>query len=282
MEDSLLDVYENFSSFWEHSLAHSDPRTKEWFLMQSPLPTLQLTALYLFLVYFGPMFMKNRSAFDCKLCLVIYNAFLVILNLYIFLELVICSTRAGYSYTCQKVVYSYEDNEYRIAKALWWYYISKCIEFMDTIFFILRKKNNQVSFLHVYHHATMFPLWWIGVKWVAGGCSFFGAQMNSFVHVVMYTYYGLSALGPAVQKYLWWKRYLTKLQLVQFVLGMAYALQSILLDCEFPLWMRWSLFFYSLSIMMLFLNFYYQAYMNTSRNKKSSSSNAAAVNKKHD
>ena len=38
--------------------------------------------------------------------------------------------------------------------------------------------------------------------------------MNSFVHVVMYTYYGVSALGPAVQKYLWWKRYLTRLQLV--------------------------------------------------------------------
>uniref|UniRef100_A0A1I8FQI0 Elongation of very long chain fatty acids protein n=1 Tax=Macrostomum lignano TaxID=282301 RepID=A0A1I8FQI0_9PLAT len=28
----------------------------------------------------------------------------------------------------------------RIAKALWWYYFSKCIEFMDTIFFVLRKK----------------------------------------------------------------------------------------------------------------------------------------------
>ena len=40
---------------------------------------------------------------------------------------------------------------------------------MDTIIFILRKKNDQVSFLHVYHHATMFSLWWIGVKWVAGG-----------------------------------------------------------------------------------------------------------------
>jgi elongation of very long chain fatty acids protein 4 len=57
----------------------------------------------------------------------------------------------------------------QIAKALWWYYFSKLIEFMDTIFFILRKKDSQVSFLHVYHHATMFPIWWIGVKWVPGG-----------------------------------------------------------------------------------------------------------------
>ena len=57
----------------------------------------------------------------------------------------------------------------QVAKALWWFYFSKLLEFMDTFFFILRKKNGQISFLHVYHHATMFPLWWIGIKWVAGG-----------------------------------------------------------------------------------------------------------------
>ena len=37
------------------------------------------------------------------------------------------------------------------------------------IFFLLRKKNNQVSFLHVYHHITMVCLWWIGIKWVPSG-----------------------------------------------------------------------------------------------------------------
>jgi len=57
----------------------------------------------------------------------------------------------------------------QIASALWWYYISKGVEFLDTVFFILRKKFTQVSFLHVYHHCTMFILWWIGMKWVPGG-----------------------------------------------------------------------------------------------------------------
>jgi hypothetical protein len=41
-------------------------------------------------------------------------------------------------------------------------------------------------------------------------------MVNSFIHVVMYSYYGLSALGPHMQKYLWWKRYLTMMQLVSF------------------------------------------------------------------
>ena len=42
-------------------------------------------------------------------------------------------------------------------------------------------------------------------------------MINSFIHVVMYTYYGIAALGPQYQKYLWWKRYLTIMQLVSTV-----------------------------------------------------------------
>lgn len=44
--------------------------------------------------------------------------------------------------------------------------------------------------------------------------AFFIGLLNTFVHIVMYSYYGLAALGPHMQKYLWWKRYLTSLQLV--------------------------------------------------------------------
>jgi len=72
---------------------------------------------------------------------------------------------------------------------------------------------------------------WNGAKYVAGGqCKFFLRTIicfilfihlalfviiiNSFIHVVMYGYYGLSACGPQIQKYLWWKRYLTQVQMV--------------------------------------------------------------------
>ena len=37
------------------------------------------------------------------------------------------------------------------------------------MFFILRKKNSQLTFLHVYHHGTMIFNWWAGVKYLAGG-----------------------------------------------------------------------------------------------------------------
>ncbi len=63
----------------------------------------------------------------------------------------------------------------------------------------------------------MFPFWWIGIRWVPGGAAYFGAMLNSLVHVFMYSYYLLAAMGPAYKKYLWWKPYITKMQLVRRV-----------------------------------------------------------------
>lgn len=45
--------------------------------------------------------------------------------------------------------------------------------------------------------------------------AYFGASLNSFVHIVMYSYYGLSSI-PALRPYLWWKKYITQMQLVGF------------------------------------------------------------------
>lgn len=63
-----------------------DPRVSNWLLMQSPWPTIQLTILYLLIVYWGPKFMKERKPIDSKPLLAIYNLALVALNLYIVLE----------------------------------------------------------------------------------------------------------------------------------------------------------------------------------------------------
>ncbi|GBN10894.1 Elongation of very long chain fatty acids protein 4 [Araneus ventricosus] len=138
-------------------------------------------------------------------------------------QLLICAMQRKYNWSCQLVDHSDNPYEVRIAKALWWYYFSKLLEFCDTFFFILRKKNNQLTFLHIYHHSTMFGLWWIGVKWVPGGSSLPGAMANSFVHVLMYLYYTLSAIGPAIQPYLWWKKYLTIIQLVRTVFSLYFT-----------------------------------------------------------
>lgn len=117
--------------------------------------------------------------------------------------------------------------------AVWFYYMCKLIELLDTVFFVLRKKQNQVTFLHVYHHTMMPFAGFIGVKYVGGRRNNFSSfslsnlnfdsgghttllgLINSFIHVIMYAYYMLAAMGPHMQKYLWWKRYLTVMQMVR-------------------------------------------------------------------
>lgn len=43
--------------------------------------------------------------------------------------------------------------------------------------------------------------------------AYFGATLNTFIHVLMYSYYGLSSV-PSLRPYLWWKKYITQGQLV--------------------------------------------------------------------
>ncbi|CAE1306490.1 ELOVL4 [Acanthosepion pharaonis] len=93
------------------------------------------------------------------------------------------------------------------------------------------------------------------------------------IHILMYSYYGLSAIGPSVYPYLWWKKYLTIIQLIQFIFGMCHAFQSLGRGCNFPVWMHWALIFYGGSLLLLFLNFYHKSYLN----KKNKSSQNASV-----
>ena len=52
------------------------------------------------------------------------------------------------------------------------------------------------------------------MTWLCDVSAIMYPMVNSFIHIVMYTYYGMAAMGPHMQKYLWWKRYLTMLQIV--------------------------------------------------------------------
>ena len=63
---------------------------------------------------------------------------------------------------------------------------------MDSFFMVLKKKNNQLTSLHVIHHAIMPMVSWIFLKFVGGGHSTFFMFLNMGVHVVMYFYYLMS------------------------------------------------------------------------------------------
>lgn len=245
---------------YDYLLSLADHRVAQWPLMSSPWPTLLITIAYLYLVYAGPRFMSNRKPVELKPLLLLYNASVAGLNLYIGLELFLTSQKLDFSWTCEPVDYTLNPLALRVASALWWYYASKLLEMFDTVFFILRKKEKQLTFLHVYHHSTMFGLWWIGIKYVAGGSSFLGAMFNCYVHVLMYTYYFLAAIGPKMRPYLWWKKYLTIIQMLQFLFALIMGINALRVGCDFPMWMQYSANAYMVSFLLLFGRYFYREY----------------------
>lgn len=72
-----------------------------------------------------------------------------------------------------------------MAKILYIFYLSKILEFGDTVIMALKKNYHQISFLHVYHHSSIFCVWWVIVYFAPGGESYFSAALNSGIHVFM-------------------------------------------------------------------------------------------------
>ncbi|CAH1733268.1 unnamed protein product [Aphis gossypii] len=46
---------------------------------------------------------------------------------------------------------------------------------------MLWKKDNQLSFIHVYHHSTMFIFSWMGTKYVPGGSAFLSILISAYM-----------------------------------------------------------------------------------------------------
>jgi elongation of very long chain fatty acids protein 4 len=107
--------------------------------------------------------------------------------------------------------------------AIWVHYCDKYLEFFDTYFMVLRGRMDQVSFLHVYHHFSIAWAWWAAIKLFPGGDSYFGALLNSWIHVLMYAYYALALLKIPCP----WKKYLTQAQLLQFTSVVVYSFFSV-------------------------------------------------------
>ena len=160
-------------------------------------------------------------------------------------------------------IYEIQGDPENLAVPFELYCFTKALELCDTLFMILKHKSRQISFLHVYHHASMLILSdmarqsqynWPSVAIILG--------LNSAVHVLMYFYYFLSALNPGGAKPSWRQR-LTEFQILQFIIDLVFAAYGYL---------HYGFCFYSLIygfvMIGLFSNFYYHAYLKTRTKKK--------------
>ena len=206
--------------------------------------------------------MTDRKPFRLHYVLMIYNFAMVVLSITQFIRGGIYGWFGSYSYTCQPVDYSNSWQGLGMAYTAYVYFISKIIELLDTVFFILRKKFDQVTLLHVSHHASLVWFMYWGVKYFAGGHGSFQGFANSFVHIFVYSYYFLSGLGPKVNPYLWWKKYLTQLQIAQFVIIFIHTFQLVFQpSCSYPKWILVPYCGVVVYFLVMFINFYQKAYL---------------------
>lgn len=159
------------------------------------------------------------------------------------------------------------------------FYLSKYIEWFDTVFLLLRSK--PASFLHQFHHIGA-PVA-VGLLWhTKSESAWIFIGLNGLIHTCMYSYYAACLLGFDVKII---RQSLTSMQLLQFVTGMT-LLWVIYEQQRCGEWHRYCFLYqygYVAIVMALFLNFYVQSYLKPKRSRHDkkdkdgkASSNAAA------
>ncbi|EJU02010.1 GNS1/SUR4 membrane protein [Dacryopinax primogenitus] len=190
---------------------------KQWVHGESPISTWPVVTGWL-VGYLGVIFgireiMKPYKPLKLNGLFQIHNLFLVTVSalvLVLMLEEILPHwyKHGFFSAICNTTAWTPRMEFYYIVN----YYI-KYVELIDTVFLVLKKK--PLAFLHVFHHAATALLCFTqlegrtSVSWVV-------ISINLAVHVLMYYYYYATAGGAKI----WWKKYLTTFQIVQFVIDL--------------------------------------------------------------
>ncbi|BGO96725.1 Fatty acyl-CoA elongase/Polyunsaturated fatty acid specific elongation enzyme [Rhodotorula toruloides] len=206
-----------------YSLLHalpipSLPRTIEhWIPGQTPLSTTPevviAVAVYLAVIFGGQALMRGSKPYRFKPLFMLHNFLLStgsgLLLALMLEEIVPIIWKHGLFHAiCANEAWTPRLETYYIFN-----YYFKYWELFDTVFLVVKKKPLQ--FLHVFHHTATAVLCYTqlngrtSVSWVV-------ITLNLFVHVLMYYYYFMTAAGYKI----WWKKYLTTLQITQFVIDL--------------------------------------------------------------
>lgn len=185
----------------------------------TPLSTWEVpvgtVVVYVMLIKFLQIYVRWRGKpFDLKKGVCLYNGLLSVGSLCLWLGLTTELFLLTDEYGFHNVLFDSEEILTRGRHYMYYYvnYIFKYVELIDTVLLALQAK--PIIFLHEYHHAATLVLCWVQLnahtcmQWVV-------IDMNLFVHIAMYSYYALSS----ITKNIWWKRYLTTLQILQFVVS---------------------------------------------------------------
>ncbi|KAI9497967.1 ELO family [Zychaea mexicana] len=249
---------------------------------------------YLMVIFGGQYILRDSMPLRPKFIFQVHNLLLTLVSLAILLllieQLVPQLVRHGLYWT----ICSFDAWTQKHELLYYLNYLVKYWELIDTVFLVVKKKKlggdekeraDGFKFLHVFHHSMTMVLCYtqlVGrttVSWVP-------IVLNLTVHVLMYYYYFRTASGAKI----WWKKYLTTMQIIQFVIDLfviysctytfyanKYALQlpnfGTCSGGEGAAWFGCAILS---SYLVLFINFYRMTY-NANKNKKNAAAAAAAA-----
>lgn len=127
---------------------------------------------------------------------------------------------------------------------------------------VLRKRSNQISFLHIYHHTMVCFGAFMYSKYFPGGHICILGLTNTFVHIVMYSYYLLALYYPKV-KVSYWKKFVTQLQILQFSVLVLHFASPIIFPvegCTYPRVLLYIGLIQQLFFLAMFTEFYVTTY----------------------
>ncbi|KAJ6634722.1 Transport and Golgi organization protein 2 [Pseudolycoriella hygida] len=133
-----------------------------------------------------PRFMKSRQPYKLKLVIIVYNALQVYYNYWVLKQSIVepIFWKYLFSFGCAQITPSEQQfYEILICRGFWNMTMNKVIDLLDTVFFVLCKKENNITFLHVQHHVFSVAILWICGKYFTGQeftATFF---CNTTVHV---------------------------------------------------------------------------------------------------
>ncbi|CAH1793971.1 unnamed protein product [Owenia fusiformis] len=217
------------------------------------LQSFPLFCAYMLMILLSSLWQRIAPPLSLRPILVVFNFVCSAVSGY---------TMIGFTYGVLNCTHIYSmESDSNLRSTFWIYWLTKNFELLDTVWMILRHKNRQISFLHIYHHGSMLLLSDYAYQYTPWAPIAFFLAMNSFVHVVLYYYYGMAALNP--QNPPSWKKRLTELQILQFAIGCCFSTCGYLYHgfCIYSI-------FYGITMAGLFSNFYYQAYFRKRSSKK--------------
>ena len=192
-------------------------------------------------------------------CVALYNITQVLLCGWMVYAALVEHKRRGFSLVCN--VHDLADDG--MAFITHCFYLSKALDFIDTMFMIIKGNWRQVSFLHVYHHFSVFLFYWLNTNCNYDGDAYFSIVANGGIHFIMYGYYLVTAFNIEVPVVI--KKTITNAQLIQFCCMESQGVALLLMEgCGSSLRVTTAYMVYISTMLILFLNFKRQNYKKTS------------------